>query len=525
MPVSVGSTGVTGGMTSSVGPVPEPAGMPSSVGVVPVPSSARSVPSRWRSRRPGRAVVVVVDRDARCRQRCGVPLGGWAGVPTGSHHRRRSGARAGRDGASSVALVPVPSGESAHRWARRPSRRGCCRSRSRCPECRCRQVAGCRSPEGWCPRRWAVVRIGRVLSVPGAVPGSPVPSVGSPPVPAGVPSDRLVSSPTGVSGLTIGGAESAGVPGLSTGTAGLFWSSDPGTCFRPSSRPNRSRAHRQVPDPLPSRRAGSRRSSPLAGPVESRGPGRPAGRRLPGRRPLRIWSLPLCRSAVERAVGVRSGAAGCRRPWTSHRRRCPSWRLGVRAVGMARVGVRVRAVGLGVGRVRGGLGAGVCVVGLVGGRLGAVGPESVESDSAESECELSESDSEELESELSESDSPESEELSEALTEADTAAAARVGAAMAITTSTSPHSAAARTAIRRASGSSRARRVVSMPVTSRGAFQQAGDSIANCLAVSITRGIEMIPMSTGQRRAVAPGRELGDRAAQAHLAAAVPHRA
>jgi hypothetical protein len=60
-----------------------------------------------------------------------------------------------------------------------------------------------------------------------------------------------------------------------------------------------------------------------------------------------------------------------------------------------------------------------------------------------------------------------------------------------------------------------------MPVTSRGAFQQAGDSIANCLAVSITRGIEMIPMSTGQGRAVAPGRELSDRAAQAHLAASV----
>jgi len=119
-------------------------------------------------------------------------------------------------------------------------------------------------------------------------------------------------------------------------------------------------------------------------------------------------------------------------------------------------------------------------------------PESVESDSAESECELSESDSDEFESELPESDSPESEELSEALTDEDSAAAARVGAAMAITISTSPHSAAARTAIRRASGSSRARRVVSMPVTSRGAFQQAGDSIANCLAVSITRGIEMI---------------------------------
>jgi hypothetical protein len=50
-----------------------------------------------------------------------------------------------------------------------------------------------------------------------------------------------------------------------------------------------------------------------------------------------------------------------------------------------------------------------------------------------------------------------------------------------------------------------------MPVTSRGAFQQAGDSIANCLAVSITRGIEMIPMSTGQGRAVAPGREPSDR--------------
>jgi hypothetical protein len=34
----------------------------------------------------------------------------------------------------------------------------------------------------------------------------------------------------------------------------------------------------------------------------------------------------------------------------------------------------------------------------------------------------------------------------------------------------------------------------------------------------------MIPMSTGQGRAVAPGREPSDRAAQAHLAVAVPHR-
>ena len=89
-----------------------------------------------------------------------------------------------------------------------------------------------------------------------------------------------------------------------------------------------------------------------------------------------------------------------------------------------------------------------------------------------SEEELSE---EELsEEELEELSSEELEELSEVLTEAGSAADARVGAAMTMTTSTSPHSAAARTAILRALGSSRARSVVPMPVTSRRASSKRG---------------------------------------------------
>ena len=359
----------------------------------------------------------------------------------------------------------------------------------------------------------------------GVVPGSPVPSVGSPPLPAaGVSSGSVVvPSPAGVSGLTTGGSGSAGVPGRRRVRRSRSGYRSPRTCSRPSRRPNRvgssagSVANRRAGcRSLPRRRWPGRRGL--------RAPGRPAGRRLLHRRPLRDRRLPRSRSLSRRAVGARVGAAGVGR--STHRRfrelseavsRRPCCRRGSRRIPSPRCRTRSRTVG-------GGLGAGVGAVGLVVGRARSRESESVESDSPESECELSESDSEELESELSESDSPESEELSEALTEAGTAAAARVGAARAITTSTSPHSAAARTAIRRASGSSRARRVVSMPVTSRGAFQQAGDSIANCLAVSITRGIEMIPMSTDQRRAVAPGRELGDRAAQAHLAAAATQR-
>ena len=87
--------------------------------------------------------------------------------------------------------------------------------------------------------------------------------------------------------------------------------------------------------------------------------------------------------------------------------------------------------------------------------------------------------SEELASELSELSLLElaselSEVLFDALTEAGSAADARVGAAMTMTTSTSPHSAAARTAILRALGSSRARSVVPMPVTSRRASSKRG---------------------------------------------------
>ena len=89
---------------------------------------------------------------------------------------------------------------------------------------------------------------------------------------------------------------------------------------------------------------------------------------------------------------------------------------------------------------------------------------------------------------------PASEPLSDALTDAGSAADARVGAAMTTTTSTSPHRAATRTAIRSSVGE--------QPGTQRGLdarhlptrVQQAGTSIPNCLAVSTTRGIEMIPI-------------------------------
>jgi hypothetical protein len=111
--------------------------------------------------------------------------------------------------------------------------------------------------------------------------------------------------------------------------------------------------------------------------------------------------------------------------------------------------------------------------------------ESTVSESEESEDSASEEPASELLSALSE---PASELLSElaselselsevlvdALTEAGSAADARVGAAMTMTTSTSPHSAAARTAILRALGSSRARSVVPMPVTSRRASSKRG---------------------------------------------------
>ena len=60
-----------------------------------------------------------------------------------------------------------------------------------------------------------------------------------------------------------------------------------------------------------------------------------------------------------------------------------------------------------------------------------------------------------------------SEALSDVLTDAGSAADARVGADMTTRTTTSPQRAAVRTTIRRRSGSSRARSVVSMPVTSR----------------------------------------------------------
>jgi hypothetical protein len=73
--------------------------------------------------------------------------------------------------------------------------------------------------------------------------------------------------------------------------------------------------------------------------------------------------------------------------------------------------------------------------------------------------------SEDLESEELASELPEL--LSDALAEADSAADACVGAAMTMTKSTSPHRAAARTAILRALASGRAHSVVPMPVTSR----------------------------------------------------------
>ncbi len=109
--------------------------------------------------------------------------------------------------------------------------------------------------------------------------------------------------------------------------------------------------------------------------------------------------------------------------------------------------------------------------------------------SAESEEEASEL-SDDLESDDSESDDLESEEsedleseelaselpavLSDALTEAGSAADARGGAAMTMTTSTSPHRAAARTAILRALASGRAHSVVPMPVTSRHTSSKRG---------------------------------------------------
>jgi hypothetical protein len=111
--------------------------------------------------------------------------------------------------------------------------------------------------------------------------------------------------------------------------------------------------------------------------------------------------------------------------------------------------------------------------------------ESEELASEESEDLASAESEEEEASELSddlESDDLESEELaselsavlSDALTEAGSAADARVGAAMTMTTSTSPHRAAARTAILRALASGRAHSVVPMPVTSRHTSSKRG---------------------------------------------------
>jgi hypothetical protein len=90
--------------------------------------------------------------------------------------------------------------------------------------------------------------------------------------------------------------------------------------------------------------------------------------------------------------------------------------------------------------------------------------EDVESEESEESDDL---ESEELVSELSEL-------LSDALVEADSAADACVGAAMPMTKSTSPHRAAARTAILRALTSGRAHSVVPMPVTSRRASSKRG---------------------------------------------------
>jgi hypothetical protein len=110
--------------------------------------------------------------------------------------------------------------------------------------------------------------------------------------------------------------------------------------------------------------------------------------------------------------------------------------------------------------------------------LSELSAESAEEELSEELSELSEEELSEELSELSELSAEELSELlselSEVLTEAGSAADARVGAAMTMTTSTSPHSAAARTAILRALGSSRARSVVPMPVTSRRASSKRG---------------------------------------------------
>ena len=82
--------------------------------------------------------------------------------------------------------------------------------------------------------------------------------------------------------------------------------------------------------------------------------------------------------------------------------------------------------------------------------------------------------SELLLSELFESPPELSEVDSDALVDAGSAADARVGVAITMTTSRSPHRATARTTILRASGSSRARSVGPMPVTSRRASSKRG---------------------------------------------------
>ncbi len=123
---------------------------------------------------------------------------------------------------------------------------------------------------------------------------------------------------------------------------------------------------------------------------------------------------------------------------------------------------------------------------------GAESAESLDLESTVSESEESEdlvsAESEEEPSELSddleseESEDLESEELAaelsavlpDALTEAGSAADARVGAAITMTTSTSPHRAAARTAILKALASGRAHSVVPMPVTSRHTSSKRG---------------------------------------------------
>ena len=100
------------------------------------------------------------------------------------------------------------------------------------------------------------------------------------------------------------------------------------------------------------------------------------------------------------------------------------------------------------------------VGGVRGGGVGAVRVSLSEESELSEELESEDLESEELASELSEL-------LSDALTEAGSAADACVGAAMTMTMSTSPHRAAARTAILRALASGRAHSVVPMPVTSR----------------------------------------------------------